>query len=136
MDETKELPEDIEDTQVYVVVPGQNWLDGICVAPRVVRQFVAMPLGSGYTVEGQKTGKEKHGGLRIEIIASFKTNLRTWIKYKDQSLNAAVLQHRLQYDRLDEFETAREVGYEVGDEIRMCPQKTLELVPCTLTDMI
>lgn len=29
--------------QDYVVVPGQDWLDGICVAPGVVRQFVAMP---------------------------------------------------------------------------------------------
>jgi hypothetical protein len=29
--------------QDYVVVPGQQWLDGICVGPGVVRQFVAMP---------------------------------------------------------------------------------------------
>ena len=29
--------------QDYIVIPGQQWLDGICVAPGVVRQFVAMP---------------------------------------------------------------------------------------------
>lgn len=29
--------------QDYVVVPGQQWLDGICVSPGIVRQFVAMP---------------------------------------------------------------------------------------------
>ena len=29
--------------QDYIVTPGQRWLDGICVAPGVVRQFVAMP---------------------------------------------------------------------------------------------
>jgi len=29
--------------QDYIVIPGQRWLDGICVAPGVVRQFVAMP---------------------------------------------------------------------------------------------
>ena len=29
--------------QDYVVVPGQPWIDGICVAAGVVRQFVAMP---------------------------------------------------------------------------------------------
>ena len=29
--------------QDYVVVPGQRWIDGVCVAPGVVRQFVAMP---------------------------------------------------------------------------------------------
>jgi hypothetical protein len=49
----------------YVVVPGQPWLDGFCVAKDVVRQFVAMPLGSGYSVEEQITGKPEHGGLQI-----------------------------------------------------------------------
>ena len=29
--------------QDYIVLPGQRWMDGICVAPGVVRQFVAMP---------------------------------------------------------------------------------------------
>jgi hypothetical protein len=49
----------------YVVVPEQPWLDGFCVAKDVVRQFVAMPLGSGYSVEEQITGKAEHGGLQI-----------------------------------------------------------------------
>ena len=49
----------------YVVVPPQPWLDGFCVAKDVVRQFVAMPLGSGYSVEEQITGKPEHGGLQI-----------------------------------------------------------------------
>lgn len=30
-------------SQDYLVVPGQDWLDGICMAPGIVRQFVAMP---------------------------------------------------------------------------------------------
>jgi hypothetical protein len=49
----------------YVVVPEQPWLDGYCIAKDVVRQFVAMPLGAGYTVEEQITGKPEHGGLQI-----------------------------------------------------------------------
>jgi hypothetical protein len=49
----------------YIVVPEQPWLDGFCVAKNVVRQFVAMPLGSGYSVEEQITGKPEHGGLQI-----------------------------------------------------------------------
>jgi hypothetical protein len=49
----------------YVVVPEQPWLDGFCVAKDVVRQFVAMPLGSGYSVEEQITGMPEHGGLQI-----------------------------------------------------------------------
>src|SRR5262245_36583072 len=49
----------------YIVVPEQPWLDGFCVAKDVIRQFVAMPLGSGYSVEEQITGKPEHGGLQI-----------------------------------------------------------------------
>jgi hypothetical protein len=49
----------------YVVVPGQPWLDGINAGNGFIRQFVAMPLGMGYTVEGQVTGEERHGGLQI-----------------------------------------------------------------------
>lgn len=29
--------------QDHIIVPGQKWIDGVCVAPGVVRQFVAMP---------------------------------------------------------------------------------------------
>ena len=34
---------EVSDKQDYLVVPGQQWLDGIAVSPGVVRQFVAMP---------------------------------------------------------------------------------------------
>ena len=53
------------DPQDYLVVPEQPWLDGYCVAKDVIRQFVAMPLGAGYTVEEQLTGAAEHGGLQI-----------------------------------------------------------------------
>ena len=33
----------------------------------VIRQFVAMPLGAGYTAEEQITGKAEHGGLQIVV---------------------------------------------------------------------
>ena len=42
--------------QDYVVTPQQLWLDGITAQGSMVRQFVAMPLGSGYSVEAQVTG--------------------------------------------------------------------------------
>jgi hypothetical protein len=51
--------------QDYIEVPGQPWLDGFCVEKGVVRQFVAMPLGDGYTAEEQVTGKAEHGGIQI-----------------------------------------------------------------------
>ena len=39
--------------QDYVVIPKQPWLDGYCIEKGVIRQFVAMPLGSGYSAEEQ-----------------------------------------------------------------------------------
>ncbi len=52
--------------QNYVVVGPQPWLDGIASGAGTIRQFVAMPLGLGYTVEGQLTGEEKHGGIQLQ----------------------------------------------------------------------
>lgn len=53
------------DPQDYVVVPNQPWLDGYCVTKGIIRQFVAMPLGKGYTAEEQVTGEAEHGGIQI-----------------------------------------------------------------------
>ena len=53
--------------QDYVVVPDQPWLDGFCVEEGLIRQFVAMPLGEGYTVEEQLTGEAEHGGIQIAV---------------------------------------------------------------------
>ena len=53
--------------QNYMVVPEQPWLDGFCVEKGVIRQFVAMPLGSGYSAEEQLTGAAEHGGLQILV---------------------------------------------------------------------
>ncbi|TFK70051.1 hypothetical protein BDN72DRAFT_839485 [Pluteus cervinus] len=52
---------------------GQLWLDGISVAPGVVRQFVAMSLGDGCTVEGQVTGREDVGGLQFDVHDEYST---------------------------------------------------------------
>lgn len=53
-----------EDPQDYIVTPGQPWLDGFGVGEGMIRQFVAMPLGQGYTAEEQLTGAAEHGGLQ------------------------------------------------------------------------
>jgi len=54
--------------QDYVVAPKQPWLDGYCVEKGTIRQFVAMPLGAGYTAEEQLTGEAEHGGLQIMVF--------------------------------------------------------------------
>ena len=56
------------DPQNYVVCPEQLWLDGINTGRGVVRQFVAMPLGLGYTVEASVTGRETVGGIQITVF--------------------------------------------------------------------
>jgi hypothetical protein len=56
------------DPQNYLVAPPQPWLDGIAVKKGIIRQFVAMPLGLGYTVEGQVTGEESVGGLQLKVF--------------------------------------------------------------------
>jgi len=53
--------------QNYVVAPEQPWLDGYSVEKGVIRQFVAMPLGAGYTAEEQLTGAAEHGGIQIAV---------------------------------------------------------------------
>ncbi len=60
-------PEQGDDSpeQDYVVLPDQPWLDGFNVGSGRIRQFVAMPLGEGYTAEEQVTGEAEHGGLQI-----------------------------------------------------------------------
>lgn len=54
--------------QDYVVIPNQKWLDGICSGIGLVKQFVAMPLGQGYTIEAQITDDERFGGFQIVVM--------------------------------------------------------------------
>ncbi|HLU11181.1 MAG TPA: hypothetical protein VK003_16025 [Oceanobacillus sp.] len=56
-----------KEKQDYLVCPPQPWLDGINAGDDTIRQFVAMPLGMGYTVEAQVTGKEEYGGVQIIV---------------------------------------------------------------------
>lgn len=53
--------------QDYLVCPPQPWLDGINAGAGMVRQFVAVPLGRGQTVEAQLTGREVQGGIQILV---------------------------------------------------------------------
>lgn len=52
----------------YMVAPTQPWLDGYVISDGVIRQFVAAPLGQGFTAEEQITGKAEFGGLQIEVM--------------------------------------------------------------------
>ncbi|MEV0222808.1 hypothetical protein [Streptomyces sp. NPDC050704] len=64
--------------QNYVVLPRQPWLDGINSGKGTVRQFVAVPLGLGATVEGQVTGEEVWGGVQLQSFPLKDTALDAW----------------------------------------------------------
>ncbi|MFF8018767.1 hypothetical protein [Streptomyces sp. NPDC007929] len=66
------------DPQNYVVLPRQPWLDGINSGTGTVRQFVAVPLGLGATVEGQVTGEEVWGGVQLQSFALNDRALARW----------------------------------------------------------
>ena len=53
--------------QDYLVVTSQLWLDGFAVGQGLIRQFVAMPLGAGFSAEEQLTGQAAHGGLQLVV---------------------------------------------------------------------
>jgi len=72
------------DPQDYVVVPEQPWLDGYCVEKGVIRQFVAMPLGDGYSVEEQITGEAEHGGVQIVVYPMKADRYETLLKQRER----------------------------------------------------
>lgn len=64
----EEWSEGLNTPQDYMVAPRQWWLDGFNTGQDIIRQFVAMPLGEGYSAEEQLTGKSECGGLQIEVF--------------------------------------------------------------------
>lgn len=64
--------------QNYVALPRQPWLDGINSGDGTIRQFVAVALGSGATVEGQLSGEEIHGGMQLRAVGLSDAALQSW----------------------------------------------------------
>lgn len=59
-------------SQGHIIVPEQLRLDGFAHTNEAVRQFVAMSLGSGHSVEAQRTGKEVFGGMQLLVAPPFR----------------------------------------------------------------
>ena len=74
--------------QDYVVSTEQPWLDGFAIAKGVIRQFVAMPLGSSYSVEEQLTGSGQWGGLQISVTP---LKASVWNRIKGERRSASDL---------------------------------------------
>jgi hypothetical protein len=56
-----------QNPQDYLITPEQPWLDGYNVGKGLIRQFVAMPLGKGYSVEEQISGSDEFGGIQLQV---------------------------------------------------------------------
>ena len=69
----------------YVVSGIQPWLDGIATGKGTIRQFVAMPLGMGYTVEGQLTGEERFGGIQLEVFSPKPGRIPEMVRRRSES---------------------------------------------------
>ncbi|MFG2944425.1 hypothetical protein [Streptomyces adustus] len=78
--------------QNYLVLPRQPWLDGINSGKGTVRQFVAVPLGLGATVEGQVTGEEVWGGVQLQ---SFPLNDRALAEWRERERERRLAQERM-----------------------------------------
>lgn len=80
----------------YCVVPEQPWIDGYKVGDDEIRQFVAAPLGAGFSAEEQLTGKAEHGGIQIEVYPmDFATFDKKFPKIKEHKTSGSVLRsHR------------------------------------------
>ena len=74
-----------------MVSSEQPWLDGYCVEKGLIRQFVAMPLGSGYSAEEQLSGKAEHGGMQIIVYPMKKSVFEKRFPERDEELHAEVM---------------------------------------------
>ena len=74
----------------YMAVPEQPWLDGFCVGKGLIRQFVAMPLGVGYTAEEQLTGEAEHGGLQIAAYPMLAAKYEKWLEEQRKAYDGRV----------------------------------------------
>ena len=72
--------------QNYAALPEQPWLDGINAGDGFIRQFVAVPLGSGATVEGQVTGVEEHGGVQLRAVGLGEKALARWQEQQREAM--------------------------------------------------
>lgn len=67
-----------QEPQNYAPIPEQPWLDGINAGEGFIRQFVAVRLGSGASVEAQVTGEEVHGGVQLRAVGVTAAVLEAW----------------------------------------------------------
>ncbi len=86
--------------------------------------YLTSSVGSGYTVEGQKTSEEKHGGLQIEIIPEYDKSLRWWSKENAQQQGSLKDGTPVVFNNIGLLETCtpEELKCHIGDKLRCYPE--------------
>lgn len=114
--------------QNYVIAPEQMWLDGYCVERGLIRQFVAMPLGSDFTVEEQATGEAVHGGIQIAVYPmrrdAFERHfpITMWPKTRNRS----EIHEQLRASSIEETGMGLAIGGRMRQEIYEDPFLTID----------
>lgn len=104
-----------QDPQDYLVVPEQPWLDGYCVEKGMIRQFVAMPLGEGYTAEEQLTGKAKYRGLQVAV---YPMKRKVFERRFPMRIAEPDFRHKIQYSVAAPTDMVMEMGLAPGGRMR------------------
>jgi hypothetical protein len=102
--------------QDYMVSPDQPWLDGFAIEKGVIRQFVAMPLGAGYSVEEQLTSESEWGGIQISVTP---LKAHVW-KAKRDAWEKEKLNRKMHYEEacLSLSACSMEMGLAAGGRMR------------------
>jgi hypothetical protein len=111
--------------QDYMAVPEQNWIDGIATSPNEVRQFVAMPTGSGYSVEVQVTGREDFAGMLFSVTPrlSNSTSVHFCQRIRDTQVRVDRLGERSFYMDVNLQDTVDDLKHLIHDRLSIAPSQ-------------
>mmetsp|Transcript_20377 Transcript_20377/g.35795 ORF Transcript_20377/g.35795 Transcript_20377/m.35795 type:complete len:773 (-) Transcript_20377:186-2504(-) len=114
-----------EEKQDYLVCPQQPWLDGICAGEGLIRQFVAMPKDSGYSVEAQLTGADSGYGFQLEVIPKFDTDVKFQVEPRPEiwQNNTGGRRNEANPGSFELTRTGVELGLHCGETIFMVSPK-------------
>jgi hypothetical protein len=121
-------------SQDYVSVPPQKYIDGIALDRLSVRQFVAMPIGAGYSIEKQITGAEEIGGFQLLVTPYGSPLSLSWTRLKKVPVDmASGRTYQLEACRIGNTkQTPRELGMEPGDLLRSDRSDPFSTIPQTV----
>lgn len=93
--------------------------------------ILSLEVGSGYTIEGQKTGKENIGGLQIEVTPAYKSDLKIWFRDSDKEPGVFT-----PLQRLHEQTTPAANNIKPGDKLRVHPVPPIHEVPYNISNLV